>query len=196
MTRLWIVRHGNTFAPGTPARRIGLRTDLPLVASGRAQARALAAHFDALGVRFDHVAAGPLRRTREMAALIAPGAPILSRGWLAEIDHGPDENGEEEAVRARIGAEALAAWDRAGEAPPDWIADAEARRAGWRAALAPGHGTWLMVTSNGAARFVLDATPALAAAAAALPSRALATGAWGEIVCDPSPRLVAWNHRP
>ena len=36
-----IVRHGNTFDGNEPVRRIGARTDLPLVASGFDQARAL-----------------------------------------------------------------------------------------------------------------------------------------------------------
>ncbi len=34
---LYIVRHGNTFEPDEPPRRIGRRTDLPLVESGRAK---------------------------------------------------------------------------------------------------------------------------------------------------------------
>ena len=34
MTRLVIVRHGNTFEAGEPPRRIGARTDLPLTATG------------------------------------------------------------------------------------------------------------------------------------------------------------------
>ena len=40
ITRLLIVRHGNTFAAGEVARRVG-KTDVPLVASGEEQAKEL-----------------------------------------------------------------------------------------------------------------------------------------------------------
>ncbi|HAO37083.1 MAG TPA: histidine phosphatase family protein, partial [Hyphomonas sp.] len=38
MARLIIVRHGNTFDKGDTVTRVGGRTDLPLSASGLAQA--------------------------------------------------------------------------------------------------------------------------------------------------------------
>ena len=38
-TRLIIARHGNTFDAGDIPTRVGRRTDLPLVASGEAQAK-------------------------------------------------------------------------------------------------------------------------------------------------------------
>jgi probable phosphoglycerate mutase len=59
-----------------------------------------------------------LRRTRETAQAIAdhlPGTPAAQPcDWLREIDHGPDENATEDAVLARIGAQALADWDERG----------------------------------------------------------------------------------
>ncbi|PXA83379.1 histidine phosphatase family protein [Nostoc sp. 3335mG] len=196
-----IVRHGNTFAPGETARRIGAATDLPLVESGRAQAIGLGGHFAAQGWRFGRVLASPLMRTRETAALIlsqldtAPSIEPCS--WLAEIDHGPDENRTEPEVIARIGADALSAWDERGIAPPEWIVDAEARQEGWHAFFAaPPEGTTLLVTSNGAARIGLLAEPALAAQAARLPSLKLATGAYGLIALEAGgPRLVEWDRR-
>jgi broad specificity phosphatase PhoE len=45
MARLFVVRHGNTFDAGDVITRVGGRTDLPLSASGKAQAEKLAAHF-------------------------------------------------------------------------------------------------------------------------------------------------------
>ena len=100
MTALCVIaRHGNTFAPGEPARRIGAGTDLPLVESGRAQAVRLGEHFRAQGWRFDRVFASPLQRTRESAALILSAmdhrSPIETRDWLAEIDHGVTDLAEE-----------------------------------------------------------------------------------------------------
>jgi len=101
-----IVRHGNTFAPDEPPRRIGVRTDIPLVDSGRAQARALAALFTR-EEPFDRVLAGPLLRTQQTARLIVAaqsnGTTIETCDWLAEIDHGSDEDRTEDDVRARIG---------------------------------------------------------------------------------------------
>jgi len=197
-----IVRHGNTFAPGETPRRIGVATDLPLVESGREQAIRLGAHFATRGWRFSRALASPLARTRETASLILahldhpPG--IESRPWLAEIDHGPDENSPEADVVARIGADTLAAWDAHATPPPGWHVDAEARLDAWRAFFAsrPSSMT-LLVTSNGAARFGLLADAALASQAAALPSLKLATGAFGLVALDAGgPRLVAWNERP
>jgi broad specificity phosphatase PhoE len=197
-----IVRHGNTFAPGEAPRRIGAATDLPLVESGRAQALRLADHFEGRGWRFDRVLASPLSRTRETAALIlsrqADPPAIEPCPWLAEIDHGPDENRTEPEVVARIGAAALAAWDAEGIAPPGWHVDAEARQVAWRAFFAARPpGMSLLVTSNGAARLGLLADPGLAGQAAVLPSLKLATGAFGLLALEPDgPRLLAWDERP
>lgn len=193
--RIVIARHGDTFAPGEPPRRIGRGTDLPLVDSGRRQATLLGRHLAERGAAFDTVLAGPLLRTRESAALIlsafhAPPA-CGSADWLAEIDHGPDEGAAEAAVVARIGRAALAAWDEAGVPPPGWIVDAGSRLAAWRDFLARPSGDALLVTSNGAARFALLAT------GLAPVSLKLATGAYGEIVVTAgAASLAAWNVRP
>ncbi len=197
---LTIVRHGDTFAPGEAPRRIGARTDLPLVASGRAQARALGATFAGEGLRVDRLLAAPLRRTRETAALLATALadkPVVETAdWLAEIDHGPDEDRPEAEVLARIGAAALAGWNDDLVAPPGWTVDAPARLAAWRGVMTQGTGHLLLVTSNGAARFALAADAGLAAQARSLTSPKLRTGAWGRIVvADGMARIVAWDRR-
>lgn len=186
MRRLVIVRHGNTFAPGEAPRRIGAPTDLPLIESGRDQARALADHFAAQPLTFDRVLASPLRRTRETAELIAPGR-LESAEWLREIDHGPDEDRTEAEVLARIGRDALDAWERDGTPPPDWRVDAEARIDAWRRVLADARGSTLLVTSNGAARFALIAL--------GLPPAKIRTGAYGVIEGAPW-TVTAWDRRP
>ncbi|NIJ31933.1 histidine phosphatase family protein [Sphingomonas oligoaromativorans] len=197
--RFTIVRHGNTFAPGEPARRVGLRTDIPLVESGREQGRALGRAF--AGRSFDRILASPLLRTRETAELIASALasppPIETADWLAEIDHGPDENQPEAAILARIGADALAAWEREAIVPPGWEIDVPARLAAWRRLYDGASDAILLVTSNGAARFALTADAALRAQAEALPTLKLRTGAWGEIAAtDAGLRLEAWDRRP
>lgn len=197
-----IVRHGNTFGPGEAPRRIGAATDLPLVESGRAQAERLGDYFATRGWRFARILAAPLSRTRETAELIVsrlPEAPPIEPcPWLAEIDHGPDENRTEADVVARIGAAVLAAWDGRGIVPDGWHVDAAARGEAWRAFFAkPPAGTSLLVTSNGAARFGLFADARLAAQAADLPSLKLATGAFGLIALDADgARLLEWSRRP
>jgi len=195
--RLFIIRHGNTFAPGEPPRRIGAGTDLPLVESGIVQARALGTFFAAERLTVRRILAGPLRRARETAERIAAALGTAVAGspdWLNEIDHGPDEGRAEADVLARIGAQALAAWDEQGVAPPGWRVDADSRIAAWRALFADGgegEGADLLVTSNGAARFALLALGAPAG------SLKLRTGAFGEIALEEgATRLVRWNVRP
>ncbi len=196
--RIFIIRHGNTFAPGEPPRRIGSRTDLPLVASGRAQARALGDTLAVAGVHPVAVHASPLARAAESAALICsvlPGAPLVSTAeWLSEIDYGPDEGMPESAVIDRVGAEALAAWSEIAEPPPGWQVDPAERIAAWRRFFATaGDGDHLCITSNGAARFALLADPALAGT-----ELTLRTGAAGLILLEPErpPHLAFWNARP
>lgn len=198
---LAIVRHGNTFADGEAPRRIGARTDLPLVASGHAQAQRLGAWFASEGWRFDRILCAPLQRAQATAEAIraaqADPPAIETSPLLAEIDHGPDESRADSEVLARIGADALAAWDRQGVAPTGWIVDREARIAGWRHLFAAVSGTVLLVTSNGAARLALLADPALAAQAQALPSLKLRTGAFGVVrITDAGLRVDAWDQRP
>ncbi len=199
-----IVRHGNTFAAGEAPRRIGARTDLPLTESGQQQAQALGAHFAAKGWHFGQALISPLRRTRETAeAILAaqPHAPTPEpRDWLTEIDHGPDENHTEDKVLARIGADALTAWDHHATPPPDWTVDTETRQAGWRVLFAAPRvdAPILLVTSNGAARFALLADPVLARAAQALPHLKLPTGSYGVIQRgeDGLLQITAWGVRP
>lgn len=185
--RLVIVRHGNTFAPGEPPRRIGAATDLPLVESGRRQAAALREHFAVLGWHFDRILASPLKRTRETAALIAPARTIEDADWLREVDHGPDEGRTEAEVIARVGVNSLEAWEREAIAPPGWRVDAKARLASWRTVFDRGSDeTWLLATSNGAARFALLAL-------GEQPAK-IRTGAYGVIESEPW-RMSLWDRR-
>jgi len=192
-----IVRHGNTFESGEPPRRIGARTDLPLTAAGLAQADALGRHFAAQEMRFARVLVSPLTRTRQTAEAMLrhlPDAPAPRPcDWLREIDHGPDEDQSEDAVIARIGAQALADWDARAVPPPGWGVDAPARLAGWRQLFAGDEGPVLLVTSNGAGRFAL-----LAAELDGAPAMKLPTGGYGIIARDAAGglTLIDWGKRP
>jgi len=204
MARLFIVRHGNTFESGETPRRIGARSDPPLTAAGEAQAYALGRHFLRQGIRFDAAFAAPLKRTTATAESILTamddGQPVRPLTLLTEIDHGPDEGKIEEAVVARLGSAAIAAWEREGVAPPGWTVEPEARLRGWTAQFEAERQTGrdiLMVTSNGAARFALLALKALGGCGDGRESLKLATGAYGVIEVDgDGPRLTAWNVRP
>lgn len=194
--RIFVIRHGDTFESSASARRIGAGTDIPLVASGRAQADRLGRWFAAEGLAVRRLFSSPLSRARETADRIgaAMGHPRDgAMSWLNEIDHGPDEGRSEAEVLARIGPSALTAWDEKGIAPVDWRVDADFRIAAWRAYFAePGEGSDLLVTSNGAARFALLAL--------GLPrtSLKLRTGAFGELSVESGGdiRLIRWDERP
>lgn len=196
MRRLFIIRHGNTFASSAEARRVGSRTDIPLVESGRAQAEQLGQWFAREKLPVRRILPSPLQRARQTAVSIAAavGVPCGDTcDWLGEIDHGPDEDQPEAAVLARIGAEALTRWDEDAIPPDGWIVNVEARVKAWQTFFAEGgEGADLLVTSNGAARFAL--------VAAGLPLRALKlrTGAFGELAVDEEGRvsLIRWDVRP
>ena len=192
MTRLVIVRHGNTFEAGETPRRVGARTDLPLTEAGVEQARALGWHFAKNRVQFDRVLSSPLLRTRHTASEIVDKEPETA-DFLVEIDHGPDENLADDAVIARIGREALEHWEHDLIAPPGWDVGAEWRIAAWQDFGRTADGTILLVTSNGAARFALAALGLMGEDGA----QKLRTGAYGVIdIYGSKARLVGWDQRP
>ncbi|WP_376095313.1 histidine phosphatase family protein [Roseomonas sp. CCTCC AB2023176] len=119
MTDLLLARHGNTFDPGQPALRVGARTDLPLVAEGRAQAARLAEALAAEGLRPARIVAGPLARTRQFAAILADrlGGTIILDDRLRELDYGTWEGLTDAEITARHGRDALGAWERRLEWP-------------------------------------------------------------------------------
>jgi probable phosphoglycerate mutase len=109
------------------------------------------------------------------------------------VDYGPDEGKSETEVIARLGREALEAWDKHARPPQGWKVDVDGLRTAWMAFLAScdkGSNT-LVVTSNGVARFLLD----VVTYDAKVPLK-LRTGAFGVIELHPSgPRLLAWDIR-
>lgn len=174
---LIIVRHGNTFEPGEPPRRIGARTDLPLTAEGRAQMVQLRGYLEKYGFMPKRLYSGPLQRTVQSAAIISPSYEILE--FLREIYHGMDENKTEDVVLKNVGRTAMLAWENEGKLPPGWTADILGIRQGWAGLrkLCKDNGeTWCAVTSNGIAKFAFEGVEGAPA------DKKLATGAFGIMV--------------
>ncbi len=161
-TTLIIARHGNTFGPGDTPTRVGARTDLPLVASGKAQGRMIGDYFRRTHIRPDGVFAATLRRSYDTARIalevLGSEVRITVEARFDEIDYGPDENKTDAAVMARIGKQALVDWDERAKVPAGWRVQPEAIIRNW---LAFGEQcrtefagkTIFVVTSNGVARF-------------------------------------------
>jgi probable phosphoglycerate mutase len=161
-TTLLIARHGNTFSPGDVVTRVGARTDLPLAPSGMEQARKLGLYLREKNLVPDVVFTSALQRTRQTAeeALAATGVmrSLIVNPLFNEIDYGIDENRPESEVVARVGAEALKAWDEDAVVPDGWQVDVQAIIRGWldfgaEITRDPAEKTVLVVTSNGIARF-------------------------------------------
>lgn len=161
MTTLIIVRHGNTFEKGETPRRVGARTDLPLVESGRSQARAIGHWLKTNGLYPEAVYSSQLQRTKETAEIALKEAgykePVYPLAIFNEIDYGPDENLPENAVIARVGEQALKDWDEKAKVPQGWAFDPTQCIEDWKnfaGHIIDDHQTCVMVvTSNGIARF-------------------------------------------
>ncbi|KTD42927.1 histidine phosphatase family protein [Legionella parisiensis] len=160
-TRLLVARHGNTFAPGDVVRRVGT-TDLPLVDSGLHQGRMLGIYLQKNDLIPDVIFTSKLKRaiqTAEQAqSAMGINLPIEALAIFNEIDYGPDENQPEERVVARIGKEAMNAWETHAIVPAGWQVDPAALINNWMDFSTrlrkeyPGK-IGLVVTSNGIARF-------------------------------------------
>jgi len=159
-TRLLIARHGNTFLPTESPRRVGGRTDLPLVETHKAKAIGLY-----LQEQFTPhlVYSSPLKRTLETTeiALATAGMthlPIISADIFKEIDYGPDENKTEAEVVQRLGQTAIDDWNNAAQVPSGWLVEPQKIKRAWREFCHElidkfvGQNI-LVVTSNGVARF-------------------------------------------
>jgi broad specificity phosphatase PhoE len=206
---LLLARHGNTFEAGEAATWVGARTDLPLTAKGKEQAEALGAALAPLRPHIKRVLAGPLKRTREHAAITARRfsfeAPVEIDERLREIDYGSWEGKTSEEIAA-LGTEGeLKAWDKRGVWPasPGWSPSADAIAnntadiaGGLAAALSPEDAA-LIVTSNGVLRFFLSLVPGAFDGMAADGRLKVATGNCCALAFeDGAWRVAFWNRQP
>lgn len=195
-THLLIVRHGNTFTPEETPRRVGARTDIPLVDKGLEQAHRVASWLQNHQITPDVVFSGPLLRHTQTADIVTSTLnlpPATIHPGLTEIDYGPDENQTEDNVISRLGQQVITDWNTHATVPEGWQVKPTALTATW-AQLASDHPqkTILAITSNGTARFALN----LLATPPTTPLK-LSTGAIGHLTHHHNTwHLEAWNVRP
>jgi broad specificity phosphatase PhoE len=97
---LLLTRHGST-PRSEPEQHLGQRIDLGLSEAGRAAAEALGRRLE--GVELARVIASPLRRARETAELVLPGAGLELDDRLKEMDYGRWEGRTYEQILASDG---------------------------------------------------------------------------------------------
>lgn len=89
---LFLARHGNTFEANQTPVIVGKKSDVPLVAKGKEQARELALHFNKRSIKFDAIFSGKLKRQIEYAQILNEQlehkAKITVTDALDEIDYG------------------------------------------------------------------------------------------------------------
>lgn len=111
-----LARHGNTFEANEPAYYVGSQHDLPLVALGLEQAKAIGLTLKQQGVDLAGVYTGPLQRMRSTAqvALRAMNSPLqeVVDERLNELDYGLWSGLTSQEVRWRFGNADYEAWER------------------------------------------------------------------------------------
>lgn len=226
VTRIVVVRHGNTFNPGDVILRVGAATDLPLTETGMRQAFAAGASLAEKGLAPRVIFHAPLRRTAQSAVGIAesfPDTALAEEAFLTELDYGQDDGRPEDEVTLRLGmAEMIGSMTpdtsleelrEAGKAAlKRW--DGEALLpAGWHflaARAAELNGQWRDFAARIAEEFPGEVVAAVTSngiarfAKAILPegeapegSLKLSTGAYGVFeLCGGAWRCAEWNVRP
>ena len=206
MIELVLVRHGNTFAPGDRIVWVGSGQDLPLVESGRAQARAFAKTLEAAGWQPTAALSGGLKRQAEHLEIATAGTPSQeTHRALDEVDYGSWGGRTTDEIVAEHGDEAVRAWNERSEWPqdagwPESLAEVRDRVAHFAAEVAAGaHGGRVLVcSSNGLLRWFLGLVPGALESAIEGASFKVKTGHVGKMVWEASTgwRVVSWNQPP
>lgn len=159
-TRIVIARHGNTFTKEQTPLRVGARTDLPLVETERGTN--VGKYLKMRSFIPSVVFAAPLKRTTETARLaiaaLDKDITLKSDTRFTEIDYGPDEAKTEDEVIARIGQDAMDAWNREAIVPEGWNVSVKGIIKAWKEFADEierdyHNKTVLVVSSNGIIRF-------------------------------------------
>ena len=160
VTRIIIARHGNTFTKDQTPLRVGAGTDLPLVETERGTN--IGKYLKMRTLIPVAVFAAPLKRTTETARLaiaaLDKDIPLISDARFTEIDYGSDEGKTEDEVIARIGQEALDAWNANAIEPNGWNVSVDGIIQAWKDFAHEVEQNYrdktvLVVSSNGIIRF-------------------------------------------
>ena len=168
LTRLIIVRHGNTFLKDQIPRRVGAKTDLELVEEHRS--RSIGKYLKENKLIPNEIFSGPLKRHIQTTELICEElnldkTKIIIRKDFSEIDYGPDENKTEEEVKRRLGdgsieegEKVLELWNEKALVPNGWLIDTKSVISSWKNFAKEieekyENKTVLLVSSNGMIRF-------------------------------------------
>lgn len=168
--RIFLARHGDTFAPGQPVLWAGSSNDLPLAPRGLEQARTLGRYLRTGGIRPERVFCGPLERTRHFAALAieALGLPLRATvdPRLNELDYGGWSGLTNQQVIEQFGRAELEQWNARSIWPVSagWGSSESAIRAEVRAfatslVVRTEEDPVLVVSSNGRLRYFLSLIP-------------------------------------
>ena len=106
VTRLIVVRHGNTFNSGDVILRVGSATDIPLTETGMKQAYAAGSMLAEMGITPDIIFHAPLQRTCQSAVGIAASfsnVVLQEAEFLTELNYGNDDGKPEDDVVLRLG---------------------------------------------------------------------------------------------
>ena len=163
--KLILARHGNTFGPGDTPVWVGAKEDYPLVARGREQAVEIGEVLLKRGIALTRIIAGPLKRTREGAELIArelgfQGAIIIDER-LTEIDYGSWGGRSDDELSSTYGPDVIDSWREKSIRPDgaDWSPSEDELKTNAVSLLdeirksSADEDSVLLVTSNGILRF-------------------------------------------
>lgn len=205
MTTLIIARHGNTFGPDDTVTYVGARTDLPLVDSGREQAKKIGQWLKEHNKIPDVIYASQLQRAQETAKIAIKESgvpnPVYTLDIFNEIDYGPDENKTKEEVFARIGEKAHKDWEERSIIPDGWKVEKTQIIQNWikfaeQISAHDDNETVLVVTSNGIARFAPHITGDYESFAASHKPK-MATGGLSVLTCQGNRwEIKDWNIKP
>jgi broad specificity phosphatase PhoE len=214
MLTLYLCRHGNTFQADERAVWVGVRQDMPLVETGRLQARNLAAHLKAKHIQPSAFYCSTLQRTQQYAEIVRndlglTALPLVVREELDEIDYGAWSGLSAGDIRQRFGADMLRLWQEEGLIPPSGIfnsteAELRSRIERFAADLTAHHRdteTVVIVASNGILRYFLKLTAGSEAFHKTVGTNTLSvkTGHYGILHYAPETRefaCAAWNCKP
>jgi broad specificity phosphatase PhoE len=168
---LLIARHGNTFEADRPSHWVGAKNNMPLVESGKEQAKTLAKALLQSKLIPSAVYCGPLQRATEYAAIIIEelklALSLVIDPRLNELDFGQWSGLTNEQVGAKFGHQAVDDWNNKCIWPSagEWKsspAQISSEINSFVKELNAKHGQQenvLLVTSNGRMRYFLNLVP-------------------------------------